>query len=254
MIKVWYKFIKKEKMATRNRGKLTKDTIDFGKPSNVVKLLLAVDDLSYLLEKNYGIKAALQLVGNRYLLNERQQKAVRGMAASDTNIKIRKEKQITNLKGKVIIIDAFNLLITLESLLSGAFLFKGRDGCFRDLSSVHGTYKRVLQTENVLKMIGQACLDLEIEKALWVFDKPVSNSGRMKVMLYDIAKENGFPWHVILDYNPDKYLVDSNAIIVSSDAWILNNCKHWFNMIAYLLKNYITQKVFIIDATIKDEK
>ncbi len=222
-------------MAARNRGKLTKDITDFGKPSNIKKLLLAVDDLSYLLEKKYGIKAALQLVGNRYLLNERQQKAVRGMAASNTSVKIRNEKLVTNLKGKTIIIDAFNLLITLESLLSGAFLFKGRDGCYRDLSSVHGTYKRVVQTENVLKLTGRACLDLEIKNALWVFDKPVSNSGRMKVMLYDIAKENDFPWNIILDYNPDKYLAESNCIVVSSDAWILNNCTYWFNMIAFLL-------------------
>lgn len=238
-------------MATRNRGKLTKDNLIFGKPSNVSKLLLAVVDLSYLLEKNYGIKAAMQLVGNRYLLNIRQQKAVKGMAASNTNLEIRLNKRIfhNDLEGKSIVIDAFNLIITLESLLSDAFLFKGRDSNFRDLSSVHGSYKKVVQTERVLKLIGLACLDLKINHVLWVFDKPVSNSGRMKVLLYDMAKKYNFPWDIILDYNPDKYLVNSKEIIISSDAWILNNCTHWFNLIAFIIENYINNEIFIIDAS-----
>jgi len=205
-------------MPTRNRGKEGKDDLLFGNKSNQEKICEAVLDLSFLLEKKYAIKSASQLVGNRYKLNTRQQNAVKGMSSSKTYLKIRRNKQVNaqDLKGKKIQIDGFNLLILMESLLSGAYVFKGLDGCYRDLSSVHGSYKSVTQTEIVLKMIGEACVDLKLLNVLWVFDKPVSNSGRLKVLLYEMAEKFNFPWDIILHNNPDQYLVNNKSIIVSS--------------------------------------
>ena len=235
-------------MPTRNRGKEGKDDLLFGNKSNQEKICEAVLDLSFLLEKKYAIKSASQLVGNRYKLNTRQQNAVKGMSSSKTYLKIRRNKQVNaqDLKGKKIQIDGFNLLILMESLLSGAYVFKGLDGCYRDLSSVHGSYKSVTQTETVLKMIGEACVDLKLLNVLWVFDKPVSNSGRLKVLLYEMAEKFNFPWDVILHNNPDQYLVDNKSIVVSSDAWILNECTYWFNFVEYLLKEKLLETDLIL--------
>jgi hypothetical protein len=48
------------------------------------------------------------------------------------------------LEDETILIDGFNLLITIESALSGGYIFIGVDGGFRDLSSIHWSYKRVI--------------------------------------------------------------------------------------------------------------
>ncbi|WP_254493307.1 DUF5616 domain-containing protein, partial [Salmonella enterica] len=65
----------------------------------------------------------------------------------------RKELEVSDLAGKTVYLDGFNVLILLESLLSEAYIFEGADGCFRDLSGVHGTYKRVNQTLRAVEAV-----------------------------------------------------------------------------------------------------
>ncbi|SHM32129.1 DUF434 domain-containing protein [Flavobacterium chilense] len=122
----------------KNRGKEASDDTLFGTEKIQLKLKGAVTDLTYFLTRGYGEKATLALVGNRYRLNSRQQQAVRGMSASQSQIEDRKSKEIQSqdLEGKEIAIDGFNVLILLESILSNAYVFKGQDGFIRDLSSL----------------------------------------------------------------------------------------------------------------------
>ena len=171
-------------MAQRNRGKHPNDDKLFTEKWQTV-IKEAVFDLSYLLTKGYGEKSALQLVGNRYRLNSRQQKALMRLSGNRNIIEKCNLKHISanELAGKMIEIDGFNLLILLESALSGAYLFKCFDGNYRDISSVHGSYKRVIQTEHSIKLIGNILTELQVKEVLWLLDSPVSNSGRLKQML-----------------------------------------------------------------------
>ncbi|WP_289661954.1 DUF434 domain-containing protein [Flavobacterium panacagri] len=221
----------------KNRGKEASDDTLFGTEKIQLKLKEAVTDLSYFLSRGYGEKATLALVGNRYRLNSRQQQAVRGMSASQSQIENRQSKEIQSheLEGKEIAIDGFNALILLESILSNAYVFKGQDGFIRDLSSVHGTYKRVKQTSLAIEIIADFYKKEKIKTIYWFFDKPVSNSGRLKKMIEEIALENQYDWKVELVYNPDKVIAESNWIAVTSDAWILDNASSNFNLMKYVL-------------------
>ncbi|MFD2940795.1 DUF434 domain-containing protein [Flavobacterium notoginsengisoli] len=221
----------------KNRGKEASDDTLFGTEKIQLKLKEAVTDLSYFLSRGYGEKATLALVGNRYRLNSRQQQAVRGMSASQSQIENRQSKEIQSqeLEGKEIAIDGFNALILLESILSNAYVFKGQDGFIRDLSSVHGTYKRVKQTSPAIEIIADFYKKEKIKTIHWFFDKPVSNSGRLKKMIEEIALDNQYDWKVELVYNPDKVIAESNWIAVTSDAWILDNASSNFNLMKYVL-------------------
>ncbi|MGU3373390.1 DUF434 domain-containing protein [Chryseobacterium sp. M5A1_1a] len=223
-------------MNNRNRGKNTVDDNLFGSEKQIGKLKLAVQDMQYLLTRGYAEKAGSELVGNRYRLKTRQMQALRGASASDMQIHDRKSKQlgISALKDKVVYLDGFNVLILLESLLSEAYIFVGVDGCFRDLSRVHGTYKRVNQTLRAVELVAGFFQKNKIQKLIWVFDQPVSNSGRIKQIILDFAIDNQLNWETDLQYNPDKFLADSSEIVISSNAWILDHCKEWFNLIKYL--------------------
>lgn len=219
----------------RNRGKQASDDKLFS--ADMQKTMqTAIADLSYLLSRGYAEKSTLQLVGNRYRLNSRQQRAIQGMAASQQQLETRKAHQVSKVANTTLAIDGFNLLIILESALSGAYVFEGLDGCYRDLSGVHGTYKRVQQTERALQLVGETLKDLNVAKANWYFDSPVSNSGRLKTILYEMATANGYPWDIYLDFNPDKVLAESTEVVVSSDAWILDQAQAWFNLAPLLLE------------------
>lgn len=225
-------------MNNRNRGKNTGDDTLFGSEKQISKLKLAVEDMRYLLTREYPEKAASELVGNRYRLKTRQIQALRGASASDSQLYNRglKHVETSDLKGKTVYLDGFNVLILLESLLSEAYIFEGLDGCFRDLSGVHGTYKRVNQTLRAVELVAAFYRENQIKKLIWIFDKPVSNSGRIKQIILEFAEQHQLNWEGDLQYNPDKFLAESSELIISSDAWILDHCKEWFNLIGYLIR------------------
>ncbi len=222
----------------RNRGQKSEDVRLFNDKTQEL-FFEALEDLSYLFSRGYGDKSSLQIVGNRYRLNSRQQKALLGMSASKESVKMRKAKEVAffDMKGKTVDIDGFNLLIILESALSGAYVFKGLDGAYRDVSGVHGGYKKVSRTDEALKMIGEGLKDLGITHARWYLDAPISNSGRLKTLLRETAEKEDYPWEIILDNNPDKILNESDRVVISSDAWILEECGAWFNFNEWLIEN-----------------
>ena len=235
-------------MPQTNRGKEGSDDRLFGSTSMQNKMQKAVFDLSFLLERGYSEKSSKELIGNRYKLNQRQIKGIAGMSASSSSVQLRNEKRLNseNLQDQVVLLDGFNVLIILESILSNGYVFKGMDGSYRDLSSVHGSYKRVSQTETALHIVGDFLERLNLGKAIWVFDKPVSNSGRLKSMLTELAKRKNYDWEILLDYNPDKYLVENKGICITSDAWILEHCESWFNLIEELFQEKLIESEFVV--------
>lgn len=236
----------------RNRGKESGDNQLFGSEKILLKLYNAIADMHYLLSRGYGEKAAAELVGNRYKLTSRQIQMIKGASASDVQIKHRNDAPVEgeNLKDKTVFLDGFNVLILLESMLSQAFIFKGVDGYYRDLSSVHGSYKRVIQTEKSIELVAAFFKKMQLAKMIWVFDKPVSNSGRIKQMLLDFAIENEVDWEVILENNPDRFIVEHAEIAITSDALILDRCKHNFNLMQYIISNEKLE-INLIDTTKK---
>jgi hypothetical protein len=139
-----------------HRGPHPQDRELFG-PASIDTLQRAVADYSLLLSKGYADKSSLKLVGDRFSLTDRQRLAVMRSACSDEQLagRAEREMQISELAGQPIVIDGYNLLITVEAAMSGGLIFKGRDGCFRDLASIHGTYHKVTETIPALQMIAQ---------------------------------------------------------------------------------------------------
>lgn len=225
----------------RNRGPQPNDKKLFS-PKFYPALTAATDDLSWLLGRGYGADAALQLVGNNYRLNKRQRMAVGRMAAAQDKIASRKAREISlgDIGGKVVAIDGFNLLILLESAFGGGLVLAGRDGTYRDLASVHGTYKHVQHTEAALLRVGERLQSAAT--VTWYFDTPVSNSGRLKTMLREMAETHHFNWTVELVYNPDKVLIGlpDDVVLVSSDSWILDDGGAWCNLGRQLVKGIET--------------
>ncbi len=238
-------------MSKRNRGKQPKDDKWFAPQWHPV-LTEAADDFGYLRGRHYSDNAILRVVGNRYRLNKRQRNALLRIAASHEEVLKRRKSmcQPEDLQGRIVVIDGFNLLILLESALSGAYIFKARDGTYRDISSVHGSYKRVVKTESALLLVGQVLKKLRIKSARWYLDKPVSNSGKLKTMLREISESNQFDWTQELVYNPDQILIDSDHIVITTDSWILDNVKEWFNLGAWLFENHLKEQTKFFEIVI----
>lgn len=211
------------------------------------RLRAAVADFSMLLTKGYAEKSSLALVGDRFSLTQRQRLAVMRSACSDQQLQSRLEHRVPveALAGRPIAIDGYNLLITIEAALSEGLIFKGRDGCFRDLASIHGTYRKVEETIPAVQLIGAFLTGIHVAHALWLLDSPVSNSGRLKTLISQLARESNWPWEIRLTISPDAELRKTDTIIVSTDSVILDACQQWTNLAAEIIRRQLPQTIII---------
>ncbi|MHC4265820.1 MAG: DUF434 domain-containing protein [Planctomycetota bacterium] len=210
---------------------------------NIQDLREALQDYSLLLTKGYAEKSSLKLVGDKFSLTERQRLAIMRSACSDCRLNDRKKRQVQldHLSGQRIAVDGYNLLITIEAAMSRGLIFRGRDGCYRDLASIHGTYRKVTETIPALQLIGKFLQKKTLAQALWLLDSPVSNSGRLKTLMGQLADENNWPWEVQLVQNPDAVLIKKDLIVVSSDSVILDGCKKWVNLAKDIIVTKLSQ-------------
>src|SRR5215510_14467250 len=140
----------------RHRGAHPADSKLFA-PKNQEMLRQAVRDLSWLLSRDYAPTASLKLVGDHFTLIERQRLAVARAACSNRQREFREQNRLPleSIKGQDLLIDGFNIIVTTEAALSGGVLIKCRDACIRDMSSVHGSYRSVAETEEAIRLISE---------------------------------------------------------------------------------------------------
>jgi hypothetical protein len=217
---------------TRNhRGAHPEDAALFA-PAVRPQLRSAASDLYWALDRGYAMRSAIAFIGDRHDLTQRQRIALTRCACSAQQRTRRRtrESAATAMRGATLWVDGYNVLITVEAALAGAVVLLGRDGCFRDLASQHGTYRQVEETKRAIQLIGVATMRAGIERCRWVLDRPVSNSGRLKTLLHEIASDAGWRWEVDLEFNPDHILTDCGEIVASADSAVLDRCGHWFNL------------------------
>jgi hypothetical protein len=222
---------------TRHRGPHPADDQLFA-PKWVPMLSRAVAELSWLLTRGYPPGTTLKLVGDRYRLTERQRWAVGRAVCTDAQCAHRAATQLppANLGGRPVSIDGFNLLITLETALSGGVVLRGRDGALRDLSSIHGTYRAVQETDRAIRLAAVALLALAPGPVRWLLDQPVSNSGRLAARLRELGPALGLPWTAEVVMNPDRNLAETTDIVVTADSAVLDRAGAWLNLAALALE------------------
>lgn len=223
------------------------DDVKIFSKENIEKLKIAQEEIQWLLDRGYKLKQIIEFVGNHYMLPARARTALQRTTASTNDY----EKRRTSLlhfecaKDGCLYIDGFNLIITLEVALSGSPVLLGKDGVFRDLAGLRGTYRIIDKTDIALKLIGATLNDLSVTMVKFYLDSPVSNSGRLKNRILESSKHWGIPVEVELIPNVDSLLA-CNERIVTGDSIILDKCKSWFNLSRKIMEDNI-QDAWIID-------
>jgi len=215
----------------RHRGPHPADEVLFAASCHA-PLRRATDDLAWLLGRGYRYPSALKLVGDRHRLRERQRLAVLRSTCSDDQRQHRalRERDTAALRGAPLRVDGYNVLITLEAALAGGVLLLGRDGCLRDLASVHGHFKRVDETEPAIALLGEALAAWGVADCTVYLDQPVSNSGRLAGILRAAAAARGWPWTVQLVRSPDARLKATEDLVATADGAVLDACGAWVNL------------------------
>ena len=220
------------------RGYVPEDERNFS-PEAIEKMITASRHICYLLNEGYDLKQATVFVGNHFLLSERQRLALMRSVASEKQLAEREKKRIpiTDLKDQEVWIDGFNTIITLEVLLCDSLLFECMDGTIRDLAALRGTYRLIPETTGAVKMMLDVLNGAGVWKINILLDEPVSNSGRLKALIADVAEEEQYSFlldiQILKDVDRTLYLKER---VITSDSIILDYCASWVNLAAECMR------------------
>lgn len=223
-------------MSNKNvrRGYVQSDEKEFNEQA-MKKLKEAQKDIFMLINRAYPIKNAATFVGNHYLLSERQRIALVRATSSSNSLKIRKNKEVEKMpENQIVYIDGFNIIITLEVALSNSTLMECMDGTIRDLAGLRGTYRLIDKTDIAINLIGKKLVQLKISKAVFYLDRPVSNSGNLKIRILELLNKYNFEVDVEIVDNADKSLENLENVI-SSDAVVIEKSASWFNLVKKII-------------------
>jgi len=189
-------------------------------------LRAAVADLSWLLGRGYGDPSALKIVGDRHGLRQRQREAVRRAACSGAARDQHEQGRVTlgrgALSGRPVLVDGFNNIVSVEAAMSGGVILRCRDGFHRDIASVHGSYRKVAETQAAAELLGDTLEHAGAGPTRWLLDAPVSNSGRLRALLLELAESRGWDWTVELVDDPDRLMRVSSELCATADGGILD--------------------------------
>lgn len=214
------------------RGYVPEDERNFSSEA-LETMKTASRHIFFLINEGYGLKQATAFVGNHFLLSERQRLAIMRSLATDRQLRDRKDRQVQlgEAAGKEVWIDGFNIIITLEVMLSNSILLNSMDGTIRDLAALRGTYRLIPETNDAIRLIFTVLRDAGVRKVNILLDEPVSNSGRLKARIADIAEEYIFELDIRILREVDRVLYEKENVI-TSDSIILDHCSSWINLAA----------------------
>jgi hypothetical protein len=215
----------------RHRGLHPDDPVLFAAEA-LPRLRAATQELCWLLGRGYAPDSALKLVGDRHGLRLRQRAAVARCACADAKALARGARMQSSeaLCGEPLLVDGFNALTTLEVALSGGIVLVARDAVLRDIAGVHGSYRRVEETLPALERIAALMRELGVRDCEILLDAPVSNSGRLRGLIGELARERGWPLRARVVADPDPLLAQAAQIVATADGELLDRCGRWFNL------------------------
>jgi hypothetical protein len=230
-----------------HRGPHPEDSQLFGQ-SALPALREAAGHYLWLLDRGYPPNATIKLVGDRHRLTQRQRLAIGRCSCSRQKLlrRVGSKRSLDDLGGQSLLLDGYNVLTTVEAALGGGVVLAARDECYRDMASMHGTYRKVEETMPALESIGQTLQQAQIGPVRWYLDSPVSNSGRLAAVIRDLAQQRGWCWQVELVLDPDAVLAHAEAPVATADSEILDRCCAWLNLARIVVEHHVLQ-AWVVD-------
>ena len=211
------------------------------KPENLQR---AAQDFRYLLNRRYPRKSALELVGNRYGLTFDERHLLHRGVFSNTDSQARRKKRISinQIRGRDLAIDGHNVLITIEAALSGRALVLADDGFVRDISGLSGSFKKTIKTEEAFRFILVALRKWKPRKIIFLFDAPISMSGRLAEEVRDRLKQENLLGDATAVKVPERILIGFSGIVATSDTAIIDRSNKVLDLAGYIVRRHLCNR------------
>ena len=195
----------------------------------------AAEDYKYLLDRGYNQAGALELVTSRYLLNKEEKVLLYRCVHSRANaykVKL-KTASISSLSKNRLIIDGYNVLLTITSGVEGRNLYLCDDGFVRDLRSTKVHDFSSPSIVEAIKYLSNFLKEINPLEVIVYLDRNVSWSAKHAET---IKKNAGIPITVELVSKADTSVIRSKGITASSDYLVLERATSVFDLAGHIVK------------------
>ncbi len=195
------------------------------------ELLDALIDYKYLLNRGYKSRGALNLVTSRYLLSKEERMLLYRCIHSDNDVTLIREKIVSEIRGRHLIIDGYNVLLTVAAAIEGLPLYLCDDGIVRDLRSMKIRDFSTPSIMNAIKLIKDATDELRPNNVTLFLDKSVSMSAEHSKVIHALSPQ----WEVILASKADTEVIASRGVVASSDYVILMEANEIYDLAGFVV-------------------
>ncbi len=218
----------------------------------------ALIDYKYLLNRKYPYKPSLDLVAQRYGLSKPEKALLyRCVHDEETANSIRKKLVRENsVRNSLLIIDGFNVIITISSALECYQVFLCDDGVLRDIMKSFKKFRFEDKHVKVVEILLKEIKELKPSKVLMFFDKQVSFSGKVSTIIANLASEYGLSsFETMLVSRNDTKVIEyaGKGVVSSSDIVILLKAPRIFDIAHYVIRKYFPKKIVNINKILNRE-
>jgi len=199
----------------------------------------AASDIRYLLERGYPQTGAGGFVCNHYRLDENSRQILSRVVLSKTVSVKRRAKFLPcdEIKGSNIIIDGYNIIIGMESILmKKAFLCD--DGVVRDIMGVFRNFKTSETTEKAIELVLLFLKEQNPSYVSFLLDSQISKSGLLAKSLREKISSSGLKGDAKTSTHADYDLKNSNYIVASSDGVIIDTAPKVVNFLSCMVSRF----------------
>ncbi len=200
------------------------------------EVLKAAEDYKYLLNRGYKPTSTLDLITSRYLLSREERVLLYRCVHSrgDVDKIINKIVQPSEIKGKELVIDGYNVILTVASGIEGRTLYVCDDTFVRDLRSVKVRNFSSTSLLTAIKLIAMEIESLNPSKVVLFLDRNVSWSAKHAEV---IKKEINRPVDALLASKADTSVIKEGGIASSSDYLVLENSNLVFDLAGEIIRS-----------------
>lgn len=184
----------------------------------------AAKEARYLLNRGYPKDSALRFVSDHHRLPQEQRYVlIRVLVASElARSRMAKIVPLRALRGNVVFVDGYNVLITAESLLEGSPVYLCDDGFLRDTRGIFKRYTASHFTAGALSSILDLLVLAAPARSEILLDQQMSRSGELAGQIRGMMAERCLPGDARTAKDVDRRLKTEAAIVASGDGNVID--------------------------------
>jgi len=184
----------------------------------------AAKDARYLLGRGYPREQVLVWVGDRYSLSAPDRHVIRRGVFARSEAKQRRGRlgSFSSLAGRLVGVDGHNVLITLETALSGGRLLLADDGVVRDIAALGRHHRPTARTWRAAELMLSALRRAEAKGALILLEAKLPKSGELAKELRRLLGAEKLTGDALALPVPEKGLLTHQGPVATSDSALLD--------------------------------